>query len=100
MQRLPSLHAVPLATGVFWQPVAGVQLSVVQALPSLQLRAEPAVQVPPWQVSLPLHRLASLHAVPLVTEANWHPVDVLQLSVVQGLPSLQLRAEPAVQLPL
>ena len=47
LQTLPSLQDVPAATGVFWQPLAGVQLSVVQTLSSLQLRAEPAVQVPP-----------------------------------------------------
>ena len=37
LQALPSPHAVPVATGAFTQvPVATLQLSVVQALPSLQ----------------------------------------------------------------
>ena len=46
LQRLPSPHAVPLLTATFRQPVAGMQLSAVQALPSLQFKAEPAAQVP------------------------------------------------------
>jgi hypothetical protein len=46
VQRFPSLHAVPFATGTPPQaPVAGLQASVVQALPSSQTTAVPA-QVP------------------------------------------------------
>jgi hypothetical protein len=67
LQALPSVHEVPLATLTFWQPVAGTQESVVQALPSLQLGAALAVQVPLWQVSTPLQALLSLHVVPLAT---------------------------------
>jgi hypothetical protein len=99
LQRLPSSHGVPLATGAVWQPVAGLQLSVVQTLPSLQVRGVPAVQVAAWQVSAPLQRLLSLHGVPLVTGIVWQPVAGLQLSVVHTLPSLQVRGVPAVQVP-
>jgi hypothetical protein len=35
-----------LATGAVWQPVAGLQLSVVQTLPSLHVSGVPAVHVP------------------------------------------------------
>jgi len=100
LQTLPSLHEVLLATATVWQPVDGLQVSVVQALPSLQLRAAPGVHVPPWQVSAPLHWSPSLHAVPLVTGTVWHPVAASQLSTVQALPSLQVRADPAVHVPL
>jgi hypothetical protein len=98
LQRSLSSHAVPLATGGFWHipaeqtldvhalpsaqslpleqgrqpaigwllhPVLGLQVSVVQALPSLQISAAPAAQVPAWQVSAPLQRLLSAHGVPL-----------------------------------
>jgi hypothetical protein len=41
VQRLPSLQTVPLATGVTPQPVTGLQLSVVQALLSLQVTGVP-----------------------------------------------------------
>ena len=44
-----------------------MQESVVHALPSLQLSGVPAVHVPLWQVSFPLHTVASAHEVPFVT---------------------------------
>jgi len=84
---------------VFVHPLTALQESVVQALESLQLSGVPAVQVPPWQLSAPLHRLPSRHAVPFVTAEFTQPVVVLQLSVVQTLLSLQLSAVPAVQVP-
>jgi hypothetical protein len=99
LQALPSLHAVPFDTATCWQPRIGSQLSVVQGLLSLQLRAVPAVHVPPWQVSAPLQRFASAHDVPLVTLVTVQPVAALQPSVVQTLPSLQTSGEPAVQVP-
>jgi len=67
LHTLPSLHDEPLGTAVFWQPVAGSQLSVVHTLPSLQLRGVPGVHTPLWHVSAPLHTLPSLHAVPFST---------------------------------
>jgi hypothetical protein len=99
LQTVLSAQEEPLATLVCAQPVAGTQLSVVQTFESLQLRGVPAVQVPLWQVSAPLQRLASAHAVPLVTFVNTQPVLALQLSVVQTFESLQLRGVPAVQVP-
>jgi hypothetical protein len=46
LQTLPSAHDVPFSTGVFVQPNAGSQESVVQTLESLQLMVVPGVQVP------------------------------------------------------
>jgi hypothetical protein len=99
LHALPSLQEVPLATLVAVHPVAGTQASVVQALPSLQVSGVPAVQVPPWQVSPPLHRLPSEHDEPLATATFWQPVAGLQLSVVQTLESLHVRAVPLVHVP-
>jgi len=84
---------------VFVHPLTGLQASVVQALPSLQLRAVPDVQLPLWQVSAPLQTLPSAHDVPFVTAVVVHPVAGVQPSVVQGLPSLHVSGVPAVQAP-
>jgi hypothetical protein len=91
---------VPFVTGVLEQPKTAWQLSVVQTLPSSHVRGVPAVQTPAWQVSAPLQTLPSAQAVPLSTGVLLQPVTGLQLSVVQTLPSLQLSAVPAVQVPL
>jgi hypothetical protein len=99
LQTVPSAQDEPFASAVFTHPVAGLQLSAVQALESLQLSAVPAAQVPLWQVSAPLQRLESEHDVPLATLVNTQPVAGLQESVVQTLESLQVRAVPAVQTP-
>ena len=90
---------MPFRTAVAVQPLAATQLSVVQALPSLQTSAVPAAQVPFWQVSVPLQTLASAHDVPFVTGVVVQPVAGLQPSVVQALPSSQSSAVPAVQTP-
>jgi hypothetical protein len=66
----------------------------------LQLRAVPAAQVPAWHVSEPLQALASAQEVPFSTGAVVQPVDALHPSVVHALPSLQVSALPAVQVPL
>src|SRR6185503_18552875 len=60
VQALPSLQDTVLLA--CWQPLAGTQLSVVHRLPSSQFGAVPAWQVPPTQVSIPLHALPSLHS--------------------------------------
>jgi len=99
LQTVLSAQGVPFRTAVFWQPKVETQESVVQTLPSLQLSAVPAVQMPPWHVSAPLQALPSLHAVPLLTAVLAQPVVALHESVVQTLLSLQLRAVPAVQAP-
>jgi hypothetical protein len=99
LHAFPSGHAVPFVTAGFWQPVVGLQESVVQGFESLQLSAVPAAQVPDWQVSGPSQALPSEHEVPFATAVLTQPVAGLQESVVHGLPSLQLGAVPAVQLP-
>lgn len=55
---------------------------------------------PPSQVSVPLHKLPSLHEVPAGRGVNEQPDCARQLSVVHGLPSLQVKGVPAVQVPL
>jgi hypothetical protein len=100
LHTVPSAHDVPFVTARFTQPEAALQLSDVQTLPSLQLSGVPAVQTPPWQVSAPLHTVASAHAVPLGRAVVKHPMIGSQLSVVQVLPSLQTGGVPAVQEPL
>jgi hypothetical protein len=104
VQTLPSLHIVPAATGVFWQPVRMSQLSAVQGLPSSQLRADPGVQVPAMQASIPrvpVHALPSSQTAPSgkgVLAAQ--PVAGSHAgSIVHGLPSVQVRAMPGAQTP-
>jgi hypothetical protein len=99
LQTLLSLHDVPFSTGLCVQPKTGSQASVVHGLLSLQLRVVPALQVPLWQVSAPLHTVLSAHDVPLGSAVLAQPVTGLHESLVQTLESLQLRAEPAVQVP-
>src|SRR2546427_613246 len=98
-QTLPSLHGVPFTTGTFRQPVAGSQLSVVQALLSLQPRGVPPVHTPAWQVSTPLQRSPSGQGVPFASAVCRQPATGSHVSVVQGLASAQLRAVPGVQAP-
>jgi glyoxylate utilization-related uncharacterized protein len=96
VQAFPSLHDAALLAWV--QPVAGLQASLVQTLPSLQFGAGPPTQVPPAQVSLVVQALPSLHDAVLLV---WvHPVAGLQASSVQPLLSLQLGAAPPTQAPL
>lgn len=71
-------------------PVAGLQLlllSVVQALPSLQVTGVPGAQRPPWQVSAPLQALPSEQLLVLFVWTQ--PCCAVQVSLVQGLLSLQ-----------
>src|SRR5205807_8342832 len=79
VQALPSVQGAVF--GVFTQPVAGLQVSSVQTLPSLQLRAGPPTQTPPAQVSAVVQALPSLHAArvgvpPPHTPAPSHVVAV------------------------
>ena len=91
VQAFPSSQAIVLF--VYTQPVAGLQLSVVQMLLSLQTTAEPALQVPPPHVSPEVQAFPSSQAIVLLVYT--HPVVGLQLSVVQTLPSLQKTGAPA-----
>jgi hypothetical protein len=90
---------MPSTTGVVVQPKTGSQLSVVHTLPSSQSSGVPGVHTPAWQVSPPLHTLASLHEVPFNTGVLAQPVAASQLSVVQTLPSLQSSALAGVHTP-
>jgi hypothetical protein len=78
-------------------PLAGLQPSVVQTFPSLQLGGEPPTQLPALHVSLVVHALLSLQGSVLFVVVQ--PVAGLQPSVVQTLPSLQVTGAPT-QLPL
>ena len=90
MQAFPSSQAFVLFAKT--QPVAGLQLSVVQRLLSLQSTAEPAWQVPPPQVSPAVQAFPSSHAFVLFVKTQ--PVASVQVSVVHGLLSLQMRPAP------
>mgnify|MGYP006910067580 CR=1 FL=1 len=89
MQALPSLQLT-----VAWvQPVLGLHPSDVHALPSLQFGGGPPVHAPAWHVSLCVHALLSLHAVPFDTAVFTQYRDRLkklyrQVSEVHALLSL------------
>src|SRR5207249_2424340 len=95
VQALPSLQGAVLL--VWTQPVARSQPSSVQPLPSLQFGAGPPMQRPPLQASLVVQALPSLHGAVLLVCAQ--PVDGLQVSSVQRLPSSQLGAAPPTHRP-
>jgi hypothetical protein len=95
VQALPSSQAFVLF--VKTQPVAGLQLSVVQALLSLHTIAVPGRQMPPPHVSPEVHTLPSSQAFVLLVNAQ--PVAGLHVSVVQTLPSLQTTPAPAWHVP-
>jgi len=95
-QALPSLQAPPL--GANTQPLAGLQLSLVHTLPSLQLAAGPGAHLPPEQPSLVVQALPSLQAAALAL--NTQPLAGLQLSLVQPLLSSQVTPLPLHAPPL
>ena len=85
MHAFPSSHAAVLL--VKTHPEAGLQLSDVQLLLSLQVTAAPPWQVPPPQVSSDVHAFPSSHAA--VLSVKTQPVAGLQLSDVHTLWSSQ-----------
>jgi hypothetical protein len=95
VQKLPSSHAAVLF--VKTQPVAGLQLSVVQALLSLQTTAEPGTHTPPPHVSPKVQAFPSLHGFVLFVKTQ--PEAGLQLSSVHGLLSLHTTGVPGLQTP-
>ena len=95
VQALPSSQARVLLAVV--QPLAGLQLSLVHRLPSSQVCAAPGTQTPALHASFWVHTLPSLHAAALAVATQ--PLAGLQLSVVHGLPSLQVTAVPDAQVP-
>jgi len=95
VQALPSLQGTVLL--VCRQPRAASQVSFVHTFESSQLGAAPPRQVPALQVSFVVHAFPSLHELVLLEWA--HPVEALQLSSVQTLPSSQLGGAPPTQTP-
>jgi hypothetical protein len=96
VQALPSLHGLVLFVKT-QAPVAGLQLSVVQTLLSLQTVGAPGTQLPPPQASPVVQALPSLQG--FVLFANTQPEAGLQLSVVQTLLSLQTVGAPDMHAP-
>ena len=95
VQAFPSLQAIVLFACA--QPVAGLQLSLVQTLLSLQFVAAPPTQAPAEHVSPVVHAFPSLQEAVLF--AKTQPVAGLQLSLVQTLPSLQTTGVAPVHVP-
>jgi hypothetical protein len=96
VQAFPSLQAFVLFVNA--QPVAGLHVSVVQTLLSLQISAVPPWHVPLEHLSFVVHAFPSLHDAALL--ACTHPVAGLHESSVHGLKSLQLRGGPPTQTPV
>ena len=83
---------------VCWHPPLASQVSVVQAMPSSQLRAGPPTHPPPLQVSFVVHGLPSLQGALLLVWLQV-PDGAEQSSSVHGLPSSQFFGTPGRQLP-
>ena len=95
VQALLSVHGRVLAANT--QPVAALQLSLVQGLLSLQVVSAPGMHEPAEHASPTVQTLPSLHAAVLLV--NTQPVTALQVSVVHGLLSLQVAAAPLTHAP-
>src|SRR5581483_9489940 len=94
----PSSVHVPLRF-VKTHPLAGLQVSFVHSLLSLQTRAGPPTQVPEaLHVSLSVQALPSLHAAPTLGRC-WQPTPGTHVSVVHGFVSAQFGAVPCWQVP-
>ena len=88
MQLSPSSQGLLLATFCVVQPLAGLQPSVVHALPSSQVIASPT-QLPLEQWSAVVHALPSLQVCELGAFGKLQPVTGSHWSSVHSLPSLQ-----------
>ena len=108
VQALPSLHGFVLF--VKTQPLAGLQVSVVQTLLSLQTTAVPGWQMPPAQASPAVQALLSLHDVPpgafgleqipvagLQVPATWHWSSAVQSTAVPEQVPPARHTSPVVQ---
>ena len=95
VQALPSLHE-PLLL-VFTHPLAGLQVSSVHTLLSVQLAGLPAWQVPPEQLSPLVHALPSLQLATLLVVVQ--PSTESHKSFVQGFKSLHTCVAPPTQVP-
>lgn len=96
VQGLPSLQVLVLLAWV--HPVAGLQPSSVQTLPSLQFGAGPPTHEPPEHASPVVHAFPSEHG--LLLSAWVHPEAGLQPSSVQMFASSQLSEARPTQVPL
>jgi hypothetical protein len=94
----PSAQLEPSVTAAFTQPLAGSHASAVQVFRSLQFRGAPPMHLPVLQASWVVQALLASQA--RLFSVKTQPLTVSQLSVVQGLLSLQSSAAPATQLPL
>jgi hypothetical protein len=104
VQAFPSLHGVPSARGLPEHvPVAELQPSWPWQGTAGHETGLPPLQVPPWQVSVCVQALLSLHGVPSVTGVCMQPLAATQLSAVHGLLSshemLALAQTPPEQRP-
>ena len=96
VQALPSVQLLPVA-GVFRQPPAVVQVSVVHGLLSSQLSVAP-VQLPALHLSPVVQASPSVQAVP-VSAVFLQPADRSHTSCVHALLSSQFTALPGWQAP-
>ena len=87
-----SLSVQVEALGVLTQPLAGLQLSSVQPLSSVQAVTGPAKHVVAEQASASVQALPSSQGLILVEKTQ--PVAEVQLSSVHALPSLQVILAP------
>src|SRR5258705_3667924 len=101
VQISASLHDVPFSgVGSKTQPLAGLQLSAVQAFESLQTTVPPPTQAPALHTSAVVQTFPSLQLAPFCGAGlNAHPVAGLQLSAVQGCASWRTAALPPTQGP-
>jgi hypothetical protein len=95
VHALPSLHGFEF--GVFVQPCAGTQASVVHRFASLQSGGGPPTQDDPAQASPTVQALPSEQAT--VFGKLWQPAAGAQKSSVHGLPSEQSTGVPGWQSP-
>ena len=98
VQPLLSLHAPPSSFTCTQTPLLASHESAVQTLPSSQLFGWPGWHAPFVQMSPVVQALPSVHTAVLFTFTHL-PVVLSQLSLVQGLPSLQPTAVPGLQTP-
>ena len=96
LQALPSLQVSALLAKT-QAPVAELHESVVHGLLSLHTATAPGLHAPVAQISPTVQALPSVHG--LVLFVCWQPALLLQVSLVQGLPSSQLRLAPAAHTP-
>ena len=97
------MQTIPFVTGVCTQPVAPLQVSVVQLLLSLQLAATPEPHVPEVQTSPTEQALPSLQLEPFerfVQTPTEPPRLQLWQSFAELPPQLVLQQTPSAQAPV